>query len=306
MSKKDRAEKDYFEVLKEKIFNKNGKINLIFTKLSETHALLIPILSSLFAFAYWGFNFFYETNCTTYYGVTLKCFNSDVYQFRWFVVIVLVVFSFLYILLIKIFIKKPTMKFDFVLDCVIQGILLSTVNLLSLLLIVSIPLDNGIVNWIYSHQTITLWILFIFSFALSIILALIVRMDLIVQKLGSFVKMAAIILVAFQVSFFACFVIIYASPNPENITQYTVVTVETENDKNNSIENYIVIGTYEGDFVCEKIISCNGNADYLDNENDYNLDSSDIKVKKYEYKILSSDEIIFFRTINFHSVNLVQ
>lgn len=305
MNRKTTIENKHFEMLKEKIFNKESKFNLIFTKLAESHALLIPIFSSLFAFACWGFNFFYEIKCMTHYGVTLKCFNSDVYQFRWFVIIVLVTFSFLYILLTKIFIEKLTMKFDFVFDCIIQGILLSTVNLLSLLFIVSIPLDNVIVNWIYSHQVIALSILFVFSFALSIILSLRVRVDLIVQKLGSFVKKAIIILVAFQVSFFAFFAITYASPNPENITQYTVVTVETENDKNNSIENYIVIGTYEGNFVCEKIISCNGNTNYLNDENNCNLDNCNIEVKKYEYKIFSSDDIAIFRTVGFHSVNMV-
>ncbi len=305
MSKNSIFENKYFQMIKEKVLNKDSKINLIFIKLADLRALIIPILSSLFAFVCWGFNFFYEINCMTYYGVMLKCFDSNVYQFRWLVIIVLVIFSFFYVLLTKMFIERPTMKFDFVFDCVIQGLLLSTVNLLSLLFIVSIPLDNVMVNWIYSHQVIAISILFVFSFVLSIVLALRVRVDLIGPKLGLFVKKAIIILIAFQVCYFAVFAYTYASPHPKNITQYTVVTVENENNKNSSVENYIVIGTYEGDFVCEKIISCNDNTNYLNDINNYNLDSSDIEVKKYEYKILSSDQVIIFRTVNFHSVKIV-
>ncbi len=297
--------KPIIELLKEKIFNKESETNSIFTKLAESHALLVPIFSSLFAFVCWGFNFFYEVNCRTYYGVTLKCFDSDVYQFRWFVIIVLAIFSFLYTLLIIFFIKKLTMRFDFIFDIVIQGILLSTVNLTVLLFIISVPLNSNVVNWIYSHQVISVLFLFGFSLFFSIVLSLIVRLTIIHKKMITVVKIAAFFCAVLQFFYFCAFAYTYASPHPKNITQYTVVTAETENSKSDNIENYIVIGTYEGDFVCEKIISCNGNADYLNDEIDYVLDNSDINVKKYEYKIFSSDEIVTFKTINFHSVNLV-
>lgn len=283
---------------------KGNKISKLISKLSKYHMLVIPIVSTLFAFVFWLYNFLYKANCMTYYGVILNCFVSEIYKIRWFVIIVLILFSFLYVFLTKIFIKNLCLNFDLFFDCVIQGFLLSMTNLLVISFMLSVPLNNALIKWIYLHPIITIIIVIIFSLVLSVFLALIIRMDLIAKKHVNFVKNITIFLILLQVIYFGFFATTYASPNPENITLYTVVTVEKENNENSDIEKYIVIGTYEGDFVCEKIISCNDNINFLNSEDNYDLDNSNIKVKKNEYKIFSSEDIMNFNTVNFNNVKI--
>lgn len=99
----------------------------------------------------------------------------------------------------------------------------------------------------------------------------------------------------------------YLSPTPENIKNYTVITEVNNDDEEDTNNRYIVVGEYNGDFVCMKISNAyDKKGDKIDLTSDKDLKYSAIEIKKYEFEFISKEDIEVLNSYHFNDVKVIE
>lgn len=281
------------------------KIKSFFKKVVPIIATIVP---GLFIAIKTIFNFYYKIRCKSFYGINLDCFKLDNNYIQQVVTVLAIIF----LILGSLFaFSKLINKNKFVFIAVyslINGTVLFFLNMLMFVLIFEYNVDKALTNllsYFNTHAILTIILYFLLSYGLSFILSVFVlvinnKIKLKKEKNIIFFSIIIAILILIQTILIFKFATDLLIPTPETKKQYTTITYDFNQD--NQQETYLVVGSYNNDFVAMKIEQAiiDGKNIALDKQVDIN--NAIIEVKYGEYNIINTNNDMIFKDININEI----
>lgn len=276
-----------------KNLEKNIK-SLNFKRIKSLIKIILPVLSGLIFL----FNTFYYSACKSFYGIELNCFNNSVYQNRWLFIASLFILAFAYYLSRK-YLKPKSKSFGWaVYELALICVLIFSFNLVMFIVVMNYPSIQFLTNFAINYSVA-------FFIGAGVFSLFVTASLLLCKSKKKIIKILSIIFIIMEIMFCVYFIFSFGSPNPQNITSYTVATI---NESEKGSGKYIIVGEYKDNFVCMKIEQAfdeNGEEMIIkDNtNNEIFLNYSEIYVKKSEYQLFSASDIGKCNTYKYITLN---
>ncbi len=262
---------------------------------------LVTIIPSIFIVIKAIFNFTYEIQCKSFYGINLDCFKLDSNYIKQ----VITVIAMICLILGSLFAFSKLInknKFVFVtVYSLINGTILLIFNLSMFVSILDYNVDEAItkiLGYFNTHAILTIILYFLLSYGLSFVLSLFV---LVINKKMELKKILFFsVVIAVLILIQSILVFIFATdllmPTPINKKQYTTITYDF--NKDNQQELYLVVGNYNDKFVTMNIEKAILEDKPIDLEKSVDINDAIIEVSYGEYNIIDTNNVMIFKDVN--------
>jgi len=276
----------------------------IYKLLKNVVPFLVTIIPSIFIVIKAIFNFTYEIQCKSFYGINLDCFKLDSNYLKQVITVIAVIC----LILCSLFAFSKLInknKFVFVtVYSLINGTILLIFNLSMFVSILNYNMDEivtKVLGYFNTHAILTIILYFLLSYGLSFVLSLFVlvinkKMKLKNEKNMVFFSVVIVVLVLIQTILVSIFATDLLMPTPINKKQYTTITYDFNQD--NQQELYLVVGNYNDKFVTMNIEKAILEDKTIDLEKPADINDAIIEVSYGEYNIIDTNNVMIFQDVN--------